>query len=246
MAQALQHAQMPYGAFELKSTYQRNMIMGTAFSALLTALVVFSVWIYNVITYQNMEPTNVIRIKTIADLGAPPSLQAKPPQIDIAKPNVAAPKIGIPKPVAEDEVVDENVVIASREELQEINAPVLSGNEGENGSKIVIDIPQDDYMPSPDEFIPVEEQPVQIYEEIPEYPRLAQDGGFTGSVWVQAFVDKDGNVKKAQAVKCNRPNMGFEDAAVAAAYKCKYRPAIQNGNPIGVWIQYKVEFTLNK
>lgn len=245
MAQAMQHAQMPYGAFELKSTYQKNMIMGTVFSALLTALIIFSVWIYNVITYQDMEPTNVIRIKTIADLGAPPSLQAKPPQIDIAKPNVAAPKIGIPKPVAEDEVVDEDVVIASREELQEINAPVLTGNEGK-GSQIVIDIPEDDYMPSPDEFIPVEEQPVQIYEEIPEYPRLAQDGGFTGSVWVQAFVDKNGDVKKAQAVKCSRPKMGFEEAAVAAAYKCKYRPAIQNGNPIGVWIQYKVEFTLNR
>lgn len=246
MANAMQHAQIPYGAFELKRSYQRNMISGTAFSALLTALVIFSVWIYNVITYQDMTPTNVIRIKTIADLGAPPSLQAKPPQIDIAKPNVAAPKIGIPKPVAEDEVVDEDVVIASREELQEINAPVLSGNEGEGGSQIVIDIPEEDYMPSPDEFVPVEEQPVQIYEEIPEYPRLAQEGGFTGWVIVQAFVDKNGDVKKAQAIKTNRPNMGFEEAAVKAAYKCKYRPAIQNGNPIGVWISYKYDFTLDK
>jgi TonB family protein len=244
MANAAQHAQMPYGAFELKSTYQRNMIMGTAFTALLTALIIFSIWLYKVITYEELVPTNVIRIKTIADLGAPPSLQAKPPQIDIAKPNVAAPKIGIPKPVAEDEVVDEDVVIASREELQEINAPILSGNEGE-GSQIVIDIPEDDYMPSPDEFVPHEQEPAQIYEQIPDYPRLAQDGGFTGWVIVQAYVDKDGNVKKAQAVQCNRPHMGFEEAAVAAAYKNKYRPAIQNGNPIGVWISYKVNFTLD-
>jgi len=38
--------------------------------------------------------------------------------------------------------------------------------------------------------------------------------------------------------------MGFEEAAVKAAYKCRYRPAIQNGNPIGVWISYTVEFVL--
>jgi len=63
-------------------------------------------------------------------------------------------------------------------------------------------------------------------------------------VMVQAYVDKNGEVKKAQAVKTNRPNMGFEEAAVKAAYKCKYRPAIQNGNPVGVWIGYRVEFTL--
>jgi TonB family protein len=246
MAQTAQNIQMPYGAFELKRTYQRNMMMGTTFTALLTAFIVFSVWLYNVITYEELEPTNVIRIRTIADLGAPPSLAAKPPQIDIAKPNVAAPKIGIPKPVADEEVVDEDVVIASREELQEINAPVLTAGDGEGGAEIVIDIPEDEYIPRPEDFIPFEEPPVQIYEEIPEYPRLAQEGGFTGWVIVQAYVDKDGSVKKAQSAKTNRPNMGFEEAAVKAAYKCKYRPAIQNGNPIGVWISYKVDFILDQ
>jgi protein TonB len=233
-----------YGAFELKRKYQRNMLLGTGFSAALTAFCILTVWLYNVITYEELEAKNVVRIKTIAELGAPPSLAAKPPQVSIDKPNVAAPKVGIPTPVADDEVVDEDIVIASREKLQEINAPVLSSDGDGSGSEIVIDIPEEEYMPSPDEFVPVEVYPEQIYEEIPEYPRLAQEGGFTGWVIVQAYVDKNGNVKKAQSVKTNRPNMGFEEAAVKAAYKCKYRPAIQNGNPIGLWIEYKVNFTL--
>jgi TonB family protein len=234
---------VPYGAFELKRCYQRNMLMGTGLTVAFTAFIILSVWLYNVITYDELDVRNVIRIKTIAELGAPPSLAAKPPQIDIAKPKVTAPKIGIPTPVADDEVVDEDIVIASREELQEINVPVLS-SEGDGGSELIIDIPEEDYMPSPDEFVPVEVYPEQIYEEIPEYPRLAQEGGFTGWVIIQAYVDKKGNVIKSQAVKTNRANMGFEDAAVKAAYKCKYRPAIQNGNPIGLWIEYKVNFTL--
>ena len=242
MAQAIS---TPYGAFELKQKYQKNMLLGSLSTVALTIFIIFAVWLYRVITYSEIEdPKNVIRIRTIAELGAPPSLAAKPPQIDIAKPKVAAPRVGIPTPVADEEVVDEDIVIASREELQEINAPIFTSDGSGDGAELVIEIPEEDYFPSPDEFIPVEEQPVQVYEEIPEYPRLAREGNFTGYVIVQAFVDKNGEVKKAQAVKCNRPNMGFEEAAVKAAYKCKYRPAIQNGNPIGVWISYRVNFTL--
>ncbi len=238
-------AQVPYGAFELKKAYQRNMLLGTGFAASLVTVVIFSVWLFHIITYDEIgEPTNVIRIKTIAELGAPPSLQARPPQINIDKPKIAAPKVGIPTPVADDEVIEEDIVIASQDELQEINAPVFS-SDGDGDGQLVIDIPESDYMPSPDEFVAVEQEPVQTYEQLPNYPELAREGGFTANVWVQAYVDKNGNVKRAQAVKCTRPNMGFEDAAVQAAYKNKYRPAIQNGNPIGVWITYRVDFTLD-
>ena len=234
----------PYGAFEQKKCYQKNMMLGTVSTVALMALIVFGVWLYKTLTYEELIPTNVIRIKTIAELGAPPSLSARPPQVSVDKPKVAPPKVGIPTPVADDEVEDEDIVIASREELQEINAPTFS-SEGGEGSQLIIDIPEEDYLPSPDEFIPYEVLPEQIYEEKPEYPRLAQEGGFTSYVLMQAFVDKDGNVKKAQSVKCNRPNMGFEEAAVKAAYKNKYRPAIQNGSPVGVWISYKVDFVIN-
>lgn len=232
----------PYGAFELKRCYQKNMLMGSGFSAALTFLCILTVWLYNIITYDESDVKNVIRIKTIAELGAPPSLSAKPPQINVSKPEIAMPKVGVPTPVADEEVADEDVMIATQDELKDINAPAITS--GDESGTLVIDIPEEDYMPEPDAFIAVEVQPEQIYEEEPEYPRLARDGNFTGYVIVQAFVDKNGVVKKAQAVKTNRPGMGFEDAAVKAALKCKYRPAIQNGNPIGVWISYRVNFIL--
>jgi TonB family protein len=102
----------------------------------------------------------------------------------------------------------------------------------------------DEYIPPPDDFVPVEEYPEMIYEEIPEYPRLAYDGGFTGSVIIQAYVNNEGIVRKAQAMSCTRPAMGFEEAAVAAAYKCIWSPAIQNGQPIGLWVSYRVDFVI--
>lgn len=234
---------VPYGAFELKRSYQKNMLLGTGFAAALTFLCILSVWIYNIATYDEMEVRNVIRIRTIADLGAPPSLAAKPPQIDISKPQVAAPKVGIPTPVADEEAVDENVRIASQEELRDINAPTLTSS-GDGSSQLVIDIPENDYMPPPDSFVVMEVNPEQIYEEKPEYPRLAREGGFAAVVYINAFVDRGGVVKKAIAVKCNRPGMGFEEEAVKAAYKCRYKPGIQNGNPIGAWVGYTVKFSL--
>ena len=38
----------------------------------------------------------------------------------------------------------------------------------------------------------------------------------------------------------------FDDAAIEAAYKCKYKPAIQNGRPVAVWVSYQVEFVLEE
>jgi TonB family protein len=236
---------LPYGAFELKRGYQKNMFLGISFSAMLVVFCILSVWLYQVITYEEVgEATRVIRIKTIADLGAPPSLDPKPPQFDITKPEMAMPKMGIPTPVADAEVADEDVVMATRVELQAITAPPTISTEGSN-NQLVIDISDEEYMPPADIFIAYEVEPKQINDVQAEYPRLAQDGGFTAYVIIQAFVGKDGVVKKAQVVKCNRTGMGFEEAAIKAAYKVQWSPAIQNGNPIAVWVAYRYDFVLD-
>jgi protein TonB len=102
-----------------------------------------------------------------------------------------------------------------------------------------------DSIPSPDDFVAVEELPVMTYEETPRYPRKAYARGIEGTVIIQAFVDKTGTVLRAQAIRCDRPGWGFEEAAVRAAYKCRYKPAMQNGRPIGLWISYKVSFVID-
>jgi protein TonB len=66
----------------------------------------------------------------------------------------------------------------------------------------------------------------------------------TGSVWIRALIDTEGKVREAFVQKPSGSNAGFEDAALTAAYACRYRPAIQNGVPVPVWISYKVEFKL--
>ena len=99
-------------------------------------------------------------------------------------------------------------------------------------------------IPDPEEFIEVDDIPEPAYEQAPEYPPEAQEKGITGSVTVQAFVGDDGRIKKVQITKCKPRNIGFEQAALDAAFKNRYKPAKNKGKAVGVWIAYKVNFTL--
>lgn len=233
-----------YGAYELKSKYQRNMFAGTLFAALLVAITILGVYIYRALTEVEAIYAQPTIIKTIADLGPPPTISKPRPRVEIAQPSKAAPKVGIPKPVADDEVVDDDVVIASKEELAEIVAPDVTTDLSESGGEIIVDIPDEEYLPAIDEFVPVEIPAEMIFEETPEYPRLAKLSGMEAVVWVKALVDKDGNVRKAVVFKSSGSKAGFDESAVAAAYKCKYKPAIQNGRPVPIWVAYQVEFNL--
>ena len=48
-----------------------------------------------------------------------------------------------------------------------------------------------------------------------------------------------------EVLRCNRPNMGFEDSAVEAVSQWRYKPALQNGKPVEVYFTVFVEFKLH-
>lgn len=233
-----------YGAYELKAKYQHNMLIAVGAIIALVAAIILGIFVYKQLTKVETIYVQPTVIKTIADLGPPPTVAKKPPRMDIAAPQQARPKVGIPKPVADDEVLDdEDVMIASREELADIVTPDMSVVAG-GGDDIVIDIPDEEYMPAPGEFVPVEIQAEMIEEAVPEYPRQAKLAGMEAVVWVQALVDKNGNVREARVLKSSGSKAGFDEAAIAAAKKCKFKPAIQNGRPVPVWVSFSIEFEL--
>lgn len=89
----------------------------------------------------------------------------------------------------------------------------------------------------------IEKMPEMTFEQEPLYPKELQDKGIEGAVMVKAYVTKDGMVKKAEVGKSS----GYEkldQLALDAAYKNKFKPAYdKEGNPVGMWISYKVTFT---
>ena len=230
-----------YGAYELKAKYQRNLMIGTLSTLGFVLLILSVFWVIAAIPDDEVFDAPSVVIKTVADLGPPPTIAKAKPQLQVAQPNVAAPKVGIPKPVADDEVMDEDVVLATREELAEIVAPdITASGDGD----IVVDIQDDDYMPAPDEFVAVEVYPEMIHEVKPKYPRLAEQAGITGRVFVKALVAESGSVLKAMVAKSSGTE-SLDEAAVEAAYKNKFKPGIQNGRPTKVWVTYKVDFVLD-
>ena len=230
----------PYGAFELKAKYQRNFAMGTAAVLGLVVLILVVTWVMSSMGEEQAINSAPTVIKTIADLGPPPTIAKTKPQVQVNEPKVAAPKVGIPVPVADEEAPEEAVVMATREEMAEIVAPDISEVSNED---IQVDIAEEDYLPSMDEFVPVEVIAEMIHYETPSYPRLAEQAGLEGLVWVKALVGSDGNVRDAVVYKSSGTT-ALDDAAVAAAPKNKFKPAIQNGRPVAMWVTYKVEFTL--
>lgn len=225
----------PYGAYELKSKYQKYFLISTG---MVTGFFLLITGIYLIIASLDdgaIDMTGRV-IKTVADLGPPPSVAHTPPQVQIQKPDIALPKIGIPKPVADEEMLDEDVVLATKDELAEIVAPDITA-EGEG---IVIDIDDD---PLPGDFIPVENLPELIHKEVPAYPRLARQAQLDGTVHVRVLVLENGSVKKVM-IEQSSGITSLDDAAEKAAYKCTFKPGIQNGRPVKVWVSFPFVFEL--
>mgnify|MGYP006279310069 CR=1 FL=1 len=107
----------------------------------------------------------------------------------------------------------------------------------------VTDTDHEEYLPEPDEFVPVEKYPEMIYQEKPAYPQEAIDNGWEGVVWVKALVDSSGTVRRVMVGKSS----GYaclDNAALEVAWNNRFKPAIHNGHSVAVWVTYKVEFNL--
>ena len=98
--------------------------------------------------------------------------------------------------------------------------------------------------PGSDEFVEDGQMPEMIYYQEPVYPRQAKQAGLEGTVWVKALVGQHGDVVDAIIYKSSG-TPSLEEAALAAAPKCRFNPAMRYGQPICVWVVYKVEFRLD-
>lgn len=149
---------------------------------------------------------------------------------------------------------DEEFVVAAKERARQIEELRESDSKPSEMPDLGFSEPQFcdrvsmeylDKVLTPIVFIPVQKYPEQIYEVIPQYPSSAKGHRAEAYVIIQAYINKRGTVIKAIATECNKPRYGFEEAALEAAYQCRYKPAItSNGKPVGIWIEYKVNFVL--
>ncbi len=235
---------MPYGAHELKACYQRNLLFANVVTATLIGTVVCVFWLTgalngNVVVVPAPGPTI-----TGPTLGPPPTVIHERPAISTEQPASVASQGHIPTPVPDELVLDDNVVIASRDELRrEVDRGPRQ--DGLPGSGVFVEPDTADVLPPPDSFRIVEKFPELIHYVKPEYPRIAKLAGLEGIVWVKVLVSRDGGVLDALVARSSGTT-ALDEAAVEAAYQNRFTPGIQNGRPVAVWVTYRVEFVLER
>lgn len=87
-------------------------------------------------------------------------------------------------------------------------------------------------------------RPPELIDKItPDYPEIARKARMEGRVILQAIINVEGQVEEVTILRS--PNELFNDSAVEAVRKWKYKPALQNGQPVAVFFTVIVEFKLH-
>jgi TonB family protein len=233
----------PIGAIELKASYRRNMTEAT-----LAVLMLFAVILGGIAIAKLLSPKEDVLIVRdtrptldAADLGLPPALVEKTVQVIVSLVK-AAPAFAIPEPAPDVEVVADYVVMAPGDYA--LLSPNSTVDVGSLGGFTVASTPDADILPPPGVFVSYDEEPVIISLPTPKYPEMARKAELEGKVYVEVLIDTRGKVRDARIIKDSGTNAGFEEAALEAALRGEWRPAMQNKQPVAVRVSYPVVFKL--
>lgn len=236
---------IPYGAFELKRVYQKNLSSALVIAAFIHILLTGFLMIFSYSTAKMPQGKKEIIITPTNPLPLPSLNRFQAKQVLVKEPSIATPPSkGIPEAVPDDQM-DERQIFASQLDLQKALLNPLLDAEAEVRESLIIRFPEEEYIPPPEKFIHTDELPEPVRMVTPDYPELAKKAGVEGVLWVQAFVGKDGKVKEARCVKEKSINAEiFCEPTIQSAMQNEYKPALSNKEPVGVWVTYKVEFKL--
>lgn len=147
------------------------------------------------------------------------------------------PKPPIPIEAPSDDVL-EDIEISDTEldEDEEVTAPPPPPPAAEEEEEV-----------EPAFFVAVEEMPRPIggigaIQKLIVYPEIAKRAGVQGRVFVKAFVDETGVVRKVELIK--GIGAGCDEAAMEAVTKTKFKPGKQRGKAVKVQVTVPVLFKL--
>lgn len=89
----------------------------------------------------------------------------------------------------------------------------------------------------------LDQKPEPRVRPLPVYPFEMRRSGLKGEVIVRFIVDTQGNTRDAEIVRSSHP--GFEQAALDAVLKWKFKPGKKAGAPQNTRVSQLLTFTLN-
>ncbi len=192
-----------------------------------------------------------IQINNFIGKGEPPA--PSPPRFQ--PPRLRPPTQGVFVPVPENAQPDTTEVPLPSTTFVDTSIETGPGGEGAGGPGGVRGGDGDgqggddgpgawgDGYPEPGQRVIVEIQPRLIEQPMPDYPEIARMARIEGKVLVHVLVGKDGRVKKAMVIQQAHPSL--DEAALEAAKRALFKPAIQQGQPVPVWVSIPFRFKLH-
>ena len=87
--------------------------------------------------------------------------------------------------------------------------------------------------------------PPEIKELDLKYPKNARTNKIEGIVYIEFYLNKDGKVLKADIYQ-GLQERSLNDAAKDAVLNSKWKPALNKGDPVGVWTVVPIEFNISQ
>ena len=84
--------------------------------------------------------------------------------------------------------------------------------------------------------------PVAIHTADPKYSKQARKAKFSGQVVVSIIVGTDGEPHNVHILR--GAGMGLDEEAMKAVKQYKFKPAMQNGKPVAVYVNVQVDFQI--
>ncbi len=229
-----------YDVFQLKKSYAKNFSLGFAVAVLIHILIIGAYFFLKSVSKSAGSEHRVITLT----LSVPPSISfPADKQIAVSSP-VTSLKNAIPIPVPDDKAANDKPVPTQND---------LSGSLAQPGDidgSIVKTIPPAVKVETPEEtipdirgFTPYEKAPELIEHTTPVYPDLARRSGLEGNVYLRVLIGKNGRPLKAVVLKFDSEI--FVKPSIDAAMKSVFTPAIQNKQPVMVWVTVPYKFRLN-
>jgi TonB family protein len=221
---------LPYGAVELKRTFQRYWLLGFVLSFLVHLSVV------GVLEWRAFPPP-VTRV--IFD-GPNPHMDLLPSPQRYVSGILEVPPVpkgahgfpghdGLPVPMP-DRLAPLDQTIRTQGERRDFVAPDVV-------------IPPEPSEQEPPIFRVVEQEPHLVHSHPAVYPEAARLAGLEGNVVVRIWVDREGNPRKAVVERSTYPI--FDASACEAAMQFRFTAAINAGQPVPVWVRIPFVFRLH-
>ena len=108
-------------------------------------------------------------------------------------------------------------------------------------SKPIIDLSDEEYIPVPEE-LPSPVGGIKSLQEKVQYTEIARRAGVEGTVYIQAKINKNGDVVDAIVIK--GLGAGLDEEALNAVKSTIFIPGKQRGRPVNVKMTIPIKFVL--